>query len=336
MGCLKISYDQEREAIKSSPLKIWRGIEKKGATLKKRYDYYPFGLTFNEYQNQAEQGNDFLYQGKEIQSDLELNIYDFEARMYDPVLGRTFQLDPHLENYYNWSPYSWSGDNPINMIDPTGMDWYQAVDEEGNVTSTKWREGSEEIEGYENIGANYTMDLGNGVTIAFNQSEAVSMTETALNEDDWETQREPVYDDDGNYVTSQNKPGQEGNCFYQAGQMVSNSGATSIDSYLGNNNITGTDDQINYINAQVSNGNSVRVHVDYNGDGVGDHWVSISSTTTNLQTNNSTHNFYDPGTVWQQSGTSNNNTFNVNNGSISGTTEYSGSNYTIVAVRRNQ
>jgi hypothetical protein len=50
--------------------------------------------------------------------------------MYDPVLGRTFQLDPHLENYYEWSPYSWTGDNPINMIDPTGMDWYQNSDGE--------------------------------------------------------------------------------------------------------------------------------------------------------------------------------------------------------------
>jgi hypothetical protein len=256
--------------------------------------------------------------------------------MYDAALGRTWQIDPHAESYYEWSWYSWVGDNPISMIDPTGMDWYQAVDEDGNVTSTMWREGSEEIEGYANVGANYTMDLGNGVSVTFNQNEAESMTETVLEGGDWESQREPIYDDAGNYIGSQNKPGQEGNCFYQAGQMVSNSGATSLASPQGNNNITGTVDQIAYINSQVSNGNSVRVHVDYNGDGVGDHWVSISSTTTNLQNNNSTNNFYDPGTVWQQSGTSANNTFSENNGNLSGTTQYNGSTYTIVAVRRNQ
>ncbi len=87
-------------------------------------DYYPFGLTFNSWQNPEEQKNNFLYQGKELEKDLGLDIYDFESRGYDPALGRTWQLDPHLENYYDWSPYSWTGNNPILMIDPDGMDWY--------------------------------------------------------------------------------------------------------------------------------------------------------------------------------------------------------------------
>ncbi len=74
--------------------------------------------------------NNFLYNGKEIQSDLGLDTYDFEARMYDPVLGKTFQIDPHLENYYDWSPYSWVRNNPILMVDPDGKDcfiWYNII-----------------------------------------------------------------------------------------------------------------------------------------------------------------------------------------------------------------
>lgn len=59
--------------------------------------------------------------------DHSLNIYDFHARGYDPVIGRTWQLDPHAENYFSLSPYSWVANNPILMIDPDGKDfliWY--------------------------------------------------------------------------------------------------------------------------------------------------------------------------------------------------------------------
>lgn len=87
-------------------------------------DYYPFGLTFNSSERSGYTSNLNLYQSKEWQQDLGLDTYDFEVRMYDPVLGRTFQLDPHLENYYGLSPYSWTGNNPILMVDPTGMDWF--------------------------------------------------------------------------------------------------------------------------------------------------------------------------------------------------------------------
>jgi RHS repeat-associated protein len=48
--------------------------------------------------------NKYLYQGKEYQNELGLDTYDFEWRMYDPAIGRTFQLDPDAANYYRWSP----------------------------------------------------------------------------------------------------------------------------------------------------------------------------------------------------------------------------------------
>jgi len=69
-----------------------------------------------------------LYQSKEWQSDLDLGIYDFEWRGYDPVLGRTWQPDPHAESYFSLSPYSWAGNNPINFADPTGLDTVSVQD----------------------------------------------------------------------------------------------------------------------------------------------------------------------------------------------------------------
>jgi RHS repeat-associated protein len=293
--------------------------------------YYPFGMAMAglKYETGTDLPNQYLYNGKELQDDFGLGWYDFHARFYDPSLARTTTQDPHAENYYSESNYGFMGNNPIKNIDPTGMDWYTSTDG----SATIWKEGSAEIEGYNNIGAEYTLDVGNGTNIIYNQNEAISMTETVLEEGDWETQREPKYNENGEYVGSKNKAGDEGNCFYQAGKMVENSGAISL---LGTaNDVNGTADQTGYMNAEVSNGNSVRVHVDYNADGNGDHWVAISSRTTDLQNNTSTYNFYDPGTVSSANGTHSSNTFSVESNSISGTTRYSGRTYTITAVRKN-
>ncbi len=86
----------------------------------KRNNYYPFGLTFNEYQNQGEQGNDFLYNGKELQTDLGLDWFDYGARMYDAALGRFHVEDAYFEKYYSITPYQYAGNNPLNTIDING------------------------------------------------------------------------------------------------------------------------------------------------------------------------------------------------------------------------
>lgn len=52
------------------------------------------------------------------------DMYDSEARMYYPAIMRTPTMDPHAESYYSTSPYAWCGNNPVNRIDPTGMDWF--------------------------------------------------------------------------------------------------------------------------------------------------------------------------------------------------------------------
>ena len=57
-------------------------------------------------------------------------------------------IDPHAESYYNLSPYSFCGGNPVNRIDPTGMDWYQ-----NNQTSYyTWYDGDGAREGFTYIG----------------------------------------------------------------------------------------------------------------------------------------------------------------------------------------
>jgi len=88
--------------------------------------YDPWGVVLKglDYQYGGIKANKYLYQGKEWIEELDLDFYDFHSRGYDPVIGRTWQVDPHSENFLDWSPYSWTGDNPTSNIDPTGMDWF--------------------------------------------------------------------------------------------------------------------------------------------------------------------------------------------------------------------
>ncbi len=62
----------------------------------------------------------YKYNGKELDSDKGLNLYDYSARYVDPALGRFTTMDPLAEKYYAWSPYAYCKNNPVNAIDPDG------------------------------------------------------------------------------------------------------------------------------------------------------------------------------------------------------------------------
>lgn len=95
-------------------------------------NYYPFGLRQLGY-NVATvlgkgnaTGQKYKYNGKELQDELGLNIYDYGARNYDPALGRWFTVDPKAESSRKWSPYTYAYNNPLRFVDPDGMqneDW---------------------------------------------------------------------------------------------------------------------------------------------------------------------------------------------------------------------
>ncbi len=84
-------------------------------------DYYPFGLAFNSYQRPGETEQKYLYNGKELQTDLNLGWYDYGARMYDAAIGRWHVVDPMADERLWVSPYNYAQNNPIMRIDPDGM-----------------------------------------------------------------------------------------------------------------------------------------------------------------------------------------------------------------------
>ena len=82
--------------------------------------YYPFGGVFATSQNVQP----YKYNGKELDTKKGLNLYDYGARQYDAAIGRFTTMDPMTEKYYEWSPYTYCKNNPINRIDPDGNDDY--------------------------------------------------------------------------------------------------------------------------------------------------------------------------------------------------------------------
>ena len=86
-------------------------------------NYYASGLPyFDQSSNKNEELQPYKYNGKELDRMHGLNLYDFSARQYDPSLGQFTAMDPLCEKYYHLSPYAYCGGNPVNYIDPTGME----------------------------------------------------------------------------------------------------------------------------------------------------------------------------------------------------------------------
>ena len=121
-----------------------RVVVDQNGTVEETNHYYPFGGVFAS----TASVQPYKYNGKEFDLKKGLNWYDYGARMYDPALGRFTTMDPMAESYYAASTYVYCGNNPVNRIDPNGMDWYQ-----NNETKYyTWYEERLKREGYTYIG----------------------------------------------------------------------------------------------------------------------------------------------------------------------------------------
>lgn len=75
----------------------------------------------------------YLFNGKEL--DYETGLYYYGARYYDPKVSIFLNVDPLVEK--TMSPYAYVNNNPVNLIDPTGLapEWHE--DGKGNLIKDK-------------------------------------------------------------------------------------------------------------------------------------------------------------------------------------------------------
>ena len=62
--------------------------------------------------------NSYKFNGKEL--DEETGFYYYGARYYNPKFSIWLSVDPLAEKFPSWSPYNYTMNNPINLIDPDG------------------------------------------------------------------------------------------------------------------------------------------------------------------------------------------------------------------------
>jgi RHS repeat-associated protein len=94
--------------------------------------YYPFGMSFAEGVTTSQQP--YKYNAKELDTERGLNLYDYSARLMDPVLGRFSTVDPLAEKYPSTSPYFYALNNPLRFIDPDGRDVWE-INNKGEIVN---------------------------------------------------------------------------------------------------------------------------------------------------------------------------------------------------------
>ena len=103
-------------------------------------DYRPFGERVDDERMEVDGENRYRFAGKEEQTFLNGVYSDFGARYHSSDIQRWTTPDPLAEKCYDLSPYAFCNNNPVNFVDPDGMDWYE--DDAGNAM---WMDSSNEV-----------------------------------------------------------------------------------------------------------------------------------------------------------------------------------------------
>jgi RHS repeat-associated protein len=83
--------------------------------------YLPYGeVVADQKAGGGQYSTPYKFTGKEL--DAETGLYYYGARYYDPSLGIFHGVDPLASKYPGWSPYNYTMNNPIGLVDKDGRE----------------------------------------------------------------------------------------------------------------------------------------------------------------------------------------------------------------------
>ncbi|MBZ0167351.1 MAG: RHS repeat-associated core domain-containing protein [Candidatus Omnitrophica bacterium] len=110
-----------------------RQLTNSSGTIVESYDYDPYGQVtiYNSSLTDITSSgsgidNPYMFTGRRL--DEETSVYHYRARQYDPAIGRFLQRDP-LGYYDSMNLYEYGMSNPINWIDPFGLECWVSDDD---------------------------------------------------------------------------------------------------------------------------------------------------------------------------------------------------------------
>jgi RHS repeat-associated protein len=138
--------------------------------------YYSFGLRVDspDFQIGDEPKNNYLYNGKELNEELDLNWLAYGFRWYDPAVGRFPSVDPAADQFAWVSPFNYAENEPIAHIDLWGLQAYSihGTNSDPSTFNSMSDDDIKNLTGNNSVNREFSWESKNGFDNSFFNDEA--------------------------------------------------------------------------------------------------------------------------------------------------------------------